>query len=184
MKCIASIAAAGGLIWLAGCASVPNIAVSEPVGPVPANQVKAAGEGYLQVYSARLRQDVRPDLSQWEWDYWDYSFEKNAFTYGLAHTDYIIRTNDGRTFRYVRNATNPADPKPALVPLPPGRYKVQAEAENADGRLVTVTLPVLVEPGRTTVAHLSGHWQPEAHFTDADVVRLPDGEIAGWLARQ
>jgi hypothetical protein len=181
MKCIASIAAASSLMWLAGCASVPSVAVTEPVGPAPATQPEASDQGYLEVYSARLRENVRPDLTQWEWDY---PFEKNAFTYGLAHTDYLIRTEAGLTFQYVRNATNPADPNPAVVSLPPGRYRVQAEGEEADGRIVTVFLPVLIEPGRTTVAHLSGRWKPKAHFTDADVVRLPDGQIAGWLARQ
>ena len=181
MKCIVVISAAIGLMWLAGCASVPSVAIREPVGPPPASQAKATGEGYLQVYSARLREDLRPVPVEWAWDY---PFEKNAFTYGLAHTDYVIHTEDGRTLQYVRNATNPADPQPALVSLPPGRYTVQAEGEEADGRLVTVMLPVLVEPGRTTVAHLSGHWKPKAHFTEADVVRLPDGQIAGWLARQ
>ena len=84
----------------------------------------------------------------------------------------------------MRNATNLADPAPALVSLPPGRYKVQAEGEEADGQIVTVLLPVLIEPGRTTVAHLSDHWKPKAHYTEADVVQLPDGGIAGWLARQ
>jgi hypothetical protein len=181
MKYIAPITAAIGSMWLAGCASVPSVAVSKPVGPAPASQAKASGEGYLEVYSARLRETVRSDLKQWQWDY---PLDRNAFTYGLAHTDYIVRTDDGLTFRYVRNATNPADPYPALVSLPPGRYKVQAEAEEADGGLVTVLLPVLIEPGRTTVAHLSGHWQPGSKFTEAEVVRLPDGQIAGWLAAQ
>jgi hypothetical protein len=184
MNCIASIAAASGLMWLAGCASVPSVTVSEPVGPAPASRAMASDQGYLEVYSARLKEDIRPDLTQWEWDYWDYPFEKNAFTYGLAHTDYIIRTEDGHTLKYVRNATNPADPQPTLVPLPPGRYTVESKGEEADGRIATVFLPVLIEPGRTTVAHLSGNWKPKAHFTDADVVRLPDGQIAGWLARQ
>ena len=184
MKCIISIAAASGLMWLAGCASAPRIAVSKPVGPAPSSQAMGSDQGCLQVYSARIKEDVRPDLTEWESDYWNYPFEKNAFTYGLAHTDYFIRTMDGHTLQYVRNATNPADPQPALVTLPPGRYTVQSEGEEADGRLVTVMLPVLIEPGRTTVAHLGGHWAPEAHFTDADVVRLPDGQIAGWLARQ
>jgi hypothetical protein len=179
MKCIAPIAAAAGLMWLAGCASVPRVAVSKPVGPAPASQAKASGQGYLEVYSARLRENVRPDLTQWEWDY---PLDRNAFNYGLAHTDYIIRTEDGVTFRYVRNATNPADPDPALVSLPPGRYKVQAEGEGTDGQIVTVLLPVLIEPGLTTVAHLSGNWEPGSQFTEADVVRLPDGHIAGWLA--
>jgi hypothetical protein len=110
--------------------------------------------------------------------------DRNAFTYGLAHTDYIIRTEDGHTLRYVSNATNPADPYPTLVSLAPGRYKIQAESEEANGQIVTVFLPVLIESGRTTVAHLSGHWEPAAHFTEADVVRLPDGQIAGWLAGQ
>ena len=183
MKCNITIVAASGLslMWLAGCASAPSVAVSKPVGPEPASQAKASDQGYLEVYSARLKENVLPDFMQWEWDY---PLDRNAFTYALGHTDYIIRTEDGHTFRYIRNAANPADPKPALVSLPPGRYKVQAEGEEADGKTVTVLLPVLVEPGRTTVAHLSGHWAPEAHFTDADVVRLPDGQIAGWLARQ
>ncbi len=185
MKCIASITATAGLLWLVGCASEPSVALREPVGPAPAGQAKTSDEGYLQVYSARLKEgNLAPSFTAWEWDYWDYPFQKNAFTYGLAHTDYVILTKDGHEFRYVRNATNPADPQPALVPLPPGRYEVKAEAEETDGRLVDVTLPVLIEPGRTTVAHLSGHWKPKAHFTESDVVRLPDGQIAGWLARQ
>jgi hypothetical protein len=27
-----------------------------------------------------------------------------------------------------------------------------------------------------------GGWKPRHHYTDSDVVRLPGGEIAGWLA--
>jgi hypothetical protein len=139
MKCITSITAASSLMWLAGCASAPIVAVSKPVGPAPASQAQVSDQGYLEVYSARLREDARTDLTQWEWDY---PLDRNAFTCGLAHTDYIIRTAEGLTFRYVRNATDPADPYPTLVSLPPGRYKVQAETEEADGRLVTVMLPV------------------------------------------
>jgi hypothetical protein len=112
----------------------------------------------------------------------DYAFSRNAFAYGLAHTDYFLRAEDGRLLNYVRNATNPSDPKPALVWLPPGHYTVEAEAEETDGQTVSVVLPVLIEPGKATVAHLTGNWRPRAHFTDQDVVRVPDGQIAGWLA--
>ena len=63
MKCIAAIVETGGWMWLAGCASVPSVTVREPVGPAPTNQAKATGQGYLQVYSARLREDVRPEGS-------------------------------------------------------------------------------------------------------------------------
>jgi hypothetical protein len=179
MKCIAAIAAAGSLIWLAGCASAPKVAIVEPVGPAPAKPTTVSGEGYLQVFSARQRGAEFPEIMMWEWDY---PLQRDALNYGLAHTDYIIRTEENRPLQYVRNATDMADPQPARVSLPPGRYKVEAEAEETGGRTVKVLLPVLIEPGRTTVAHLSGNWQPKAHFNEADVVRLPDGQIAGWLA--
>jgi hypothetical protein len=32
------------------------------------------------------------------------------------------------------------------------------------------------------LAHFSGNWKPKDYFTNADVVWLPDGQIAGWLA--
>jgi hypothetical protein len=181
MKYTHSIAVAGALVLLTGCASSPPVVVLTPVGPAPAGQAMTSGQGYLQVYSARFKEPVAPNFMEWQTDY---DFTAAPFLYDLAHSDYVIRTQEGNILKNVRNARNPADPDPALVALPPGRYKIEAEGEEAGGRTVRVDLPVLIEPGETTVVHLSGNWKPRAQFTDADVVRLPDGQIAGWLARQ
>jgi hypothetical protein len=179
MKYTNSIAVVGALALLTGCASAPNVAILEPVGPAPASQTKVLGQGALQVYSARQQEPIQANDMEWQWDY---NQGNNGFTYGLAHTDYVILTQDGKPLHYVRNARNPADPDPALVTLPPGRYEVQAEAEESGPKMANVVIPVLVEPGKTTVVHLSGNWEPQRQFGDADVVRLPDGQIAGWLA--
>ena len=179
MKTFDSIATTAGLILLVGCASAPTVARLGPVGPSPANVATDSDLGSLQVYSACEKSGDRPELIQWEWDY---PWNRSAFTHGVAHTDYIIRTAEGTTLQYVRNASTFSDPTPAVVSLPPGHYNLEADAEDADGRTAPVLLQVLIEPGKTTVAHLTGNWQPRRPFTDNEIVRLPDGQIAGWLA--
>jgi hypothetical protein len=179
MKCIDSIVLVGALVWLTGCASAPTVAVFDPVGPAPASQVKSLDQGSLQVYSARQCEPIGTRDMEWRWDY---NLGRNPFEVDLAHTDYFILTQDGKPIQYVRNAHNPADPMPTVVALPPGRYKVEALAEEHYREAVNLVIQVVVEPGKTTVVHLSGNWKPRRHFTNADVVRLPDGEIAGWLA--
>ncbi len=101
--------------------------------------------------------------------------------YDPAHTDYTIYAQGGGLLQRVRNARDPEDPHPALVRLPPGSYEIQARAEDPAG-IVEVRVPVVVQAGRTTTAHLVGGWKPRHHYTDSEVVRLPGGEIAGWLA--
>ena len=181
VKCMALMAAACGLVWMAGCASTPKVAIREPVGPAPSGPQNVSAQGRLEVYSARQTEPLAENLGEWEWEY---GIGDIALADGLARTGYIIRTENGRAFKYVPNVKSPTDPEPTLVTLPPGRYQVEAQAEEADGKRVTVVLPVLIDPGKTTVAHLSGHWKPKAQFSESDVVRLPDGQIAGWLARQ
>jgi hypothetical protein len=112
---------------------------------------------------------------------WNNDFGKNEFLYEPAHTDYTIYNEGGRLLKRVRNARDRNDPEPTLVSLPPGRYQIQAEAEDYAGTL-EVRVPVVIQAGRTTVAHLSGGWKPQSQYTRNEVVRLPDGEIAGWLA--
>jgi len=181
MKCIDSIVALGAVLLLAGCASTRTVAVVEPVGPAPASSTKPMAQGSLQVYSAREKEPVAVGDMEWEWDY---NLANSPFTYGLAHTDYAILTQAGESFRYVRNAHNSADPTPAVVTLLPGRYEIKAQAEGHSGELANVIIPVAVEPGKLTVVHLSGNWKPDQQFSNDDVVRLPDGQIAGWLARR
>lgn len=179
MKCIDSIVTVSALVWLAGCASAPTVTLREPVGPTPAGQAKAAGQGSLKVYSARQIETSSANDTEWQRDY---DFGSRPVPYGLAHTDYTLLTQDGRILQYVRNARNPADPNPALVTLPPGHYKVEADAESYRGETVRMVIPTVIEPGKTTVVHLSGNWKPPGDFANAEVVRLPDGQIAGWLA--
>ena len=123
-----SVAAAGALVWLTGCATSSPVAILTPVGPAPAGQAMTSGQGYLRVYSARFKKPAARNFMEWQSDY---DFTAAPFVYDLAHSDYIISTEHGNILKYVRNARNPADPDPALVALPPGRYKIEAEAEEA-----------------------------------------------------
>jgi hypothetical protein len=46
-----------------------------------------------------------------------------------------------------------------------------------------VTVPVVIEEGRTTVVHLDGsEVTGRRRNSSADFVRLPDGSIIGWRA--
>jgi hypothetical protein len=42
-----TMALAGALIWLVGCASPMKVAVLEPIGPGPSRRVQSAGDGGL-----------------------------------------------------------------------------------------------------------------------------------------
>ena len=169
---------AGALIGLVGCATPTKLAVLEPIGPSPAVTSVSGGDGYLQVYSAQKMAGVDANMEEWRWNN-DYG--RNAFEYEPAHTDYTIYGQAGGVIEQVRNSRDPADGTPTLVPLPPGRYEIQAEARDASGT-VEVKVPVVVQVGKTTRAHLEGGWKPRHRYSDNEVVRLPDGEIAGWLA--
>ncbi len=83
MTYASSIAAAGAMLWLVGCASAPKLAVREPVGPARTAQVRAAAEGQLAGYSARERAPV--DLNKEEF-LWNNDFGRNDFLYEPAHT--------------------------------------------------------------------------------------------------
>ena len=177
-RCACLVVLTGALIWLAGCATPARVAVLEPIGPAQTRRPEKGVDGFLQVYSARKPATVDPYMAE---RLWNNDFGKNEFLYEPAHTDYTIYSQDGRPLRQVRNARSENDPEPTRVSLPPGHYEIQAEAED-DAGLLEVRVPVVIQAGRTTTAHLAGGWKPHRHYTDHDVVRLPDGEIAGWLA--
>ena len=103
--------------------------------------------------------------------------------YDPAHSDYTLLTATGSFIKEVRNARDELDPEPTVVPLPPGLYQIRADAEGPNGT-EEVRVPVLIQAGQTTRAHLMGDWKPRRHYEETDVVRLPDGEIAGWVARR
>ncbi len=69
-----------------------------------------------------------------------------------AHTNYTIATPDDKVIEQVTNATGSFNSRPARVSLPPGEYHVRAQYNG--GRFVTV--PVVIEPNKTTIVDLDG----------------------------
>jgi hypothetical protein len=90
-------------------------------------------------------------------------------------------SEDGKRLKYVYNRVSTFNEAPELVTLSPGIYKVTAAA-SAFG---TVTLPVLIEAGKTTSVHLDGSelsgWSRGA---GSKFVSLPDGLVIGWRAKE
>ena len=161
----------------AGCATSNKVAVHDPVGPPPFEQAKLASEGTLQVYSAQekeLRHLVASDV-----------IEKEETRYESAHTDYAIYQANGDLLKEVRNAQNRNDPKPALVNLPTGQYKVIAEAQTSDGWTMSYEVPVVIKAGQKTVVHLEADWRPaKADQGKYSLVRGHDSRILGWQAEK
>jgi len=148
-------------VCAAGCSSVWKIADLQPVGPVPNGPVGTAPGGYLKVYSATVQHEVDDNM------------------YYYPHRSYFIYDAQGKDMiKRVQNHVGTMDETPALVALAPGRYKVLADDEGY-GRIM---FPVVIRPRQTTVLHLDGAWEPPAHTSDSEVVRLPDGEYIGWSA--
>jgi len=149
----------GSLGLLSACASY--YAPLPPVGPVPVISGSAApGCGSLVVYSA--------------WSCFD-DYKTSD------HSGYTIYSKDGKRVKWVPNFIEGdfvVEP-PTRVSLPAGFYKIKAEG----GKYGWVTVPAVIEEGRTTYVYLDG----EAHAIDSlanrkDLVKLPDGEIVGWAA--
>lgn len=179
VKGFSYIAAAGALVWLAGCASAPTrIAVVQPVGPAPAGSTGASSDGQLQVYSAREKAPL--DLNAQEY-FWNTDFGRNDFLYEPAHSGYSLFTADGNLLNRVRNARGWSDGKPAMVTLAPGVYRIEAEVETDNGALVTAEVPVVVKPGQTTIVRLDRDWKPSAKQVERhELVQAYDGRFIGW----
>lgn len=98
------------------------------------------------------------------------------------HTDYKVFSEAGKLLEVVHNHPIRSGEEPAQVDLPPGTYRVVA---NANGYGL-VTVPVVIKANQVTTVHLEGggSWPNEAAFTQANSVRLPDGQIVGWRAAE
>ena len=153
-----------GLLLGPGCASpsLPHTAiVLEPIGPRGAGP-RPAPTGYLRVHTA-----TRDVLS-------------GQLPYQVP-TPYWIFDEGGRPVRSVVNHVGDTDQAPMLVMLPPGRYRVLAEAADY-GR---VTAPVVITAGMLTEVHLQRGGMPEgAAAPHRELVRLPEGPVAGFRARE
>ena len=179
MKQIKAVVLAGALVGLAGCASAPSVVVTEPLGPAPMGVAQGQDEGSLVIYSARTPADVDLNMDEWRANN-DYG--KNAYLYEPAHTDYTIYSRSGQVLRQIRNARDPNDGTPTIVTLPPGSYRVAAEAVSCDSSRVNVLMTVVIKPGQATIAHLEGGWNPQGQFGQAELAKLPCGRVIGWRA--
>ena len=144
------------ILLLSGCASKP-VAITS-IGPEPTSQKAYFPKGYIQVFS---------------------DTEEHVIGDGppfYPHTGYNIYDQAGNRVLYVANHIGNMDELPTLVQIPIGNYKVVAES-SAFGR---VTVPVVIQSGKSTVVHLDRGWRPSSNMFPNEVVRLPDGEAAGW----
>lgn len=176
MNRVSAIVVSGAVACLAGCTTPRQLAVSEPVGPVPMERAKRVGDTSLQVYSARIRRPA--DMNREEF-LWNNDAGRNNFLYEPAHTDYTIYRQNGSIVRRVRNARVGGDPQPTLVSLPAGRYNVVAYARGFG----LIAIPVVVERGKRTVVNLQRFPNPLVQCVPKDdAVCLADGRIVGWRA--
>ena len=145
-----------------GCTLIRQSAIVAPVGPPPLVPADRASEGRLVVYSAL---DIgTPGDSD----------------YARYHSGYRIYSADGKSLRWVNNRVRTSSEDPEVVSLPPGRYRVLARA----AAFGTVTVPVVIEAGKTTFVHLDGSELAGGGQTTAiGFVSLPDGLIIGWRAK-
>jgi len=176
MKYTASVAVAMAMMFGAGCATARKVATIAPVGPAPMESAQASGSGSLVVYSAPAERLIDVNMDTWRWND---DFGKNQFM-EEEHTDYTIYYANGGVYKHVHNAGTGNPEAPAVVMLPAGTYRVRAEVD-CEGTRFPAVMPVVIEPGETTVAHLEGGWKP-AVYKDTEVAKLPCGGIVGWRA--
>jgi hypothetical protein len=132
------------------------------VGPAPVPRAaERSNEGVLVVFSAC---EAGPDFGRRD-------------RYRPICSDYKILSSTGTLLRLVHNDSGTILQEPAAVSLPAGRYGVVARANG----LGTVTVPVVIEGGRSTIVHLEGDsWSGTAPRNSTNLVHLPNGDPIGW----
>ena len=150
-------------LFAAGCAFNREAVITEPVGPPPQAGRVTSSDGSLVVYSG--------------FEVGEATGFANEYTH--PHTAYDVYAPDGRLAKHVRNYAGGLDDNPESVTLPAGQYKISAKA-NGYARVV---LPVVIAVGKTTTVYLdsSGFDLPKQN-PKGSLVKLPDGQIIGWLA--
>ena len=166
MKAIITILAGVMAAALAvGCAS-SGTALHTPVGPSPAVAKTGDEDGLLKVFSAKEKEDV----------------VGNEFPYS-ERTAYAIYDSQGNEVKGVQNNNKGeygAEPKG--IRLAPGTYHVKALAAVGMGEWVSV--PVVIEAGRTTEVHLNGQWRSPSDTPENELVYSPSGFPMGWKAEK
>ena len=148
----------------AGC-STPT-ALDTPIGPNPQTAKFASATGTLRVYSAKEKED-------------NVGFEQPY----EQRTDYSIYDANGKEVKGVLdNNKGEFEAVPRGVRLEPGTYKIKALAAVGLGEWISV--PVVIEAGRTTEVHLNGQWRPPSDTPGNEIVKAPSGFPMGWRASQ
>ena len=146
-------------VLLTACSSPPRQAVLQPVGPAPQANAHPENTGYLVVYSA-----------------WSRFVDQGSTGH---HSRYTLTADDGSPPKVIINHADRFDEGPLRLPLSPGAYHISARSAHF-GR---VTVPVVIQPHQTTFVYLDGSARPELQTSSqANAVKLPDGEIVGWSA--
>jgi hypothetical protein len=146
---------------ISSCALHPKPVALQTVGPAPTAKSEFGNEGYLVVYSA-WSAFVNPD-------------ECNH------HSRYWLASDNGSSKKEVLNHADRFDTGPIRLSLKPGSYRVTARAIHSQ----LVDVPVVIKERQTTFVYLDGMSHPSAPArTGSQVVKLPDGEIAGWSAQR
>lgn len=143
-------------VLLAGCATSKSGMTIDTVGPVLGQSaVIGLTKGTLVVYSAY---DVNAGFN-------------NRDSRKPVYSDYDIQASDGKSLQTVHNNSGTILQDAVEVGLPPGKYRVKAFANGYEGR---VTVPVIIEAGRTTMIHLEGgdFWPDESVFNQTNAVRF------------
>jgi hypothetical protein len=148
----------GATALLPACAFHPTPVAVQAVGPAPREEANNAQNGYLVVYSA-----------------WGLVNENKAPV--DHHSRYTLMSEDGKMNRVIMNHVDRFDEGPIRVPLTAGTYKVSALSAHS-GRVI---VPVIIAPEQTTYVYLDGRTRPKlAADQQADLVKLPDGQVVGW----
>ena len=150
---------AGIILLLAGCVSTPMTLA--PVGPDAISRAVSGSNGYLQVFSATEK---------------SMPFASDDPTYFNLHSGYDINDAAGKSVKFVPNHASNMDEWPDEVRLQAGKYNIVAESTCCG----LVTVPVVVQQGKTTIVHLDRNWWPPSKTATNQLAFLPDGEAVGW----
>lgn len=154
---IAAFTLLGAAAWaaLSGCTvTAPLAVVPQPENSGTSSAAGEAGNGDLVVYSATFAATL----------------EEGEYP---AHTDYTLATTGDEVIEHVTNRTGSFDKRPATLSLASGQYHVRAQYQRGG----FIVIPVTIEPGKTIILDLDG--APSAGGA-SDLIRLPDGTVAGW----
>ncbi len=156
---------------LPGC-STPTTTVLPAVGPNPLGAVHAGPNGDLQVFAAPEGESDINTMQE----------EQNIGIPQYHHrTSYSIYDSRGKLVETLTDDLG-SDFKrsPRRISLPAGTYSVKALMAVGFGQWVT--LPVVIEAGRTTRVHLNGDWKPPGNTPANEIVQASDGISVGWRA--